>query len=70
MDLSPLMVSRLRPHAMATPKVPKNTRIIGGMRNIAAGSPPSRIIEMITAANARTMPARVKGSMTSSPQPG
>ena len=49
--------------AIAAPKVPPKTRIIGGSSTMAMGLEPSMIIMKSSDATARTMPIRVAGSM-------
>src|ERR1051325_4486999 len=55
------VASFMRPQAMATPKVPTNTRNRAGGRRIDAGLPPSMIMEPKTAPKARPIPMRVPG---------
>src|SRR5436853_465210 len=59
------VASFIRPQAMATPNVPTKTSTMAGGRRMAAGLPPSMIIEPKTAPKARAMPTRVPGSMAS-----
>src|SRR5439155_26331442 len=54
----------MRPDAMATPKVPPNTSSIGPGAMIAAGLPPSMIIDAKMAMNPKVMPAKVPGSIS------
>src|SRR4051794_13143324 len=57
------LTSLIEEPATAAPKVPPKTRISGGIRMIAIGLEPSRIIVSRIAPNATPMPIRVAGSM-------
>src|SRR6478672_6911315 len=56
--------SRMRPPAMAAPKVPTKTSSRAGSMSSAPGLPPSRIIESRTAPKIAPIPPRVPSSMS------